>query len=240
MKWLTVLIGGVAIPLAFLSSPASATLLGWCGTGATSTCIDNGTNSPVSTNPPGELGFTSSPGGETGSLFLKILVPDTATVPGNTIPLSGGFPDATLVTGTTPGPWTSGSLQDYLGGAFVGVTPDNPIGAYLPSTQALVPGATGFDVFESDLGTQTLAGASGPPNQFFDVPGGVPQGSYFVAFIGPGIEATANSGAIFVTAPCTGPSCSTFPPLPEPSALAVLGTGLALLGMGFLWRRKSG
>ncbi len=37
------------------------------------------------------------------------------------------------------------------------------------------------------------------------------------------------------------PNCSSGPPLvPEPSALAVLGTGLALLGMITSWRRKLG
>ena len=76
MKWLTALIGGGAISLALLSSPAFATVHGWCGGGATSLCPDNGTNSPWGDNPPNPFGFTSSPPNETGILSIAVLVPD--------------------------------------------------------------------------------------------------------------------------------------------------------------------
>jgi hypothetical protein len=241
MKWLTAFIGGGAISLALLSSPAFATLHGWCGGGTTTLCMDNGTNSPFDVNPPNPFGFTSSPPGETGTLFLKVLVPDNETVAGPFAVTGAATATANLVTGTTPGPWTTGSLQDYLGIPFVGETPDNPIGAYLPSTQALDPGATGFNVYEADLGTQTIAGPSGPPNQLFDITG-PPLASYLVAFIEfptGGGEATANSGAIFITASCVPgtPGCNSGPPIPEPPSLALIGSGLVIFG--FLWRRRS-
>lgn len=233
--------GGAAAALGLLSPPAHATLHGWCGGGTTSLCIDNGTNSPLALNPPNPFSFTSSPPNETGTLFLKVLVPDNETVAGPFAVTGAATASATLVTGTTPGPWTTGTLQDYLGGVFVGETPANPIGAYLPSTQALDPGATGFNVYEANLGTQTFAGPGGPPNQLFDITG-PPLASYLVGFVefSTGSEATANSGAIFITTACTPgtPGCNSGPPLvPEPSALALIGSALVMFG--FVWRRRS-
>lgn len=240
-KFLLSLVFGGAASLALFSPPAHATLHGWCGSGATSLCIDNGTNSPFNLNPPNPFGFTSSPPGEVGTLFLKVLVPDNESVAGPFAVTGAATATANLVTGTTPGPWTTGSLQDYLGPPFAGETPDNPIGAYLPSTQALDPGATGFNVFEANLGTQTFAGPGGPPNQLFDITG-PPLASYLVGFVEfpEGSEATANSGAIFITASCIpgAPGCNSGPPLvPEPSALALVGSALVIFG--FVWRRRS-
>ena len=74
--------GGAAAALALVSPPAHATLHGFCGGGATSLCVDNGTNSPFNLNPPNPFGFTSSPPGEIGTLFLKVLVLDNETVAG--------------------------------------------------------------------------------------------------------------------------------------------------------------
>src|SRR5262249_36521630 len=138
-------------------------------------------------------------------------------------------------------PWTSGQLDAYLG---ISANPTNPIGAYLPSTQALDPGATGFFVYQGDVGTQTLSGPGGPPNQLFNITS-VPLASYIVGFIDlgsdAGIEATANSGAIFVTVPCVPgtPGCNSGPPLlPEPGTLALLGS--ALVGLSVIRRRRQG
>ena len=237
MKWLTALIGGGAISLALLSSPAFATVHGWCGGGATSLCPDNGTNSPWGDNPPNPFGFTSSPPNETGILSIAVLVPDNENAGLGPFAITGAASaSATLFSAT---PWTSGQLDAYLG---ISASPTQPIGAYLPSTQALDPGAMGFFVYEASVGTQTLAGPSGPPNQLFDITG-PPLASYLVGFmdLGPdGIEATANSGAIFLIHGCAigTPGCNSGPPLiPEPSALALVGAALGIFG--FLWRRRS-
>src|SRR5215469_8554945 len=68
-------LGATATAAAALSAPAAADPLhGYCsGVGQ---CIDNGTNSPTSNNPPTNFGFTTSPGPASGSLTIDVLVPN--------------------------------------------------------------------------------------------------------------------------------------------------------------------
>jgi hypothetical protein len=115
-------------------------------------------------------------------------------------------------------------LDSYLG---ISAKPTNGIGAFLPSTQALDSGATGFFVYQVDLGTTTLQGPSNPNVSPLETLAGLlPQASYIVGFFNEGtadnpkFQATANSGAIFETgSPGTGRSGS---PVPEPSTWAML------------------
>src|SRR5262249_29261253 len=93
-------------------------------------CIDNGTNSPTTINPPVNFGFTTSPGPATGSLTIDVLVPDNEARPASFAITGTVAATATLFSAT---PWTSGMLDAYLG---ISASPNNPIGAYLPSTQA--------------------------------------------------------------------------------------------------------
>src|SRR5262252_7365006 len=51
-------------------------LHGYCG--GPGQCVDNGTNSPTSNNPPTNFGFTISPGPGTGTFFLDFLLPNNA------------------------------------------------------------------------------------------------------------------------------------------------------------------
>jgi hypothetical protein len=188
-------------------------------------CIDNGTNSPTNNNPPVNWGFTISPGPATGDLTVDLLVPDNESAAVSyaiTGTLTG---TATLFSST---PWTSGQLDAYLG---ISGSPTNPIGAYLPSTQSLDPGATGFLVYQADLGVTTLQDAANPNvSPLENISPGIPLASYLVGFLNEGggnIIATANSGAIFEDGPRS---------VPEPETVTLLGFGL--LSLGFVAHRK--
>ena len=71
----------VAATIAAVSTPALATkpinpptLHGFCSLG--NICVDNGTNTPTSVNPP-VFAFAASGQSATGTLWIDILVPNT-------------------------------------------------------------------------------------------------------------------------------------------------------------------
>jgi hypothetical protein len=204
---LSALVGAGAL-FALVPTAGYATLQGYCGAfaGQIGQCIDNGTNSPTTNNPPLSFGFTTSPGPATGSLTIDVLIPDNEAKPAS-FALDGrvfvGGPLTNLGTATlfSATPWTSGFLDAYLG---ISASPANPIGAYLPSTVAIDPGATGFFVFQADLGNITLQGPNNPRvSPILQITPGLARASYLVGFFNQAgaIQATANSGAIFVPIP---------------------------------------
>lgn len=214
-------------------------LHGVCNGAGAGTCSDNGTNTPLGNSTT--FGFSISPGPQTGDLILDILVPDNYALPisfaitgtqcgaANNVSCSG---TASLFSSTA---WTTGDLATYLG---ISGSPNNPIGAYLPTTQTLDPTADGFFVFQADLGTSKIwdnpNAANGP---VFDMLSGLTglNGAYIVGFCGTGCTgntdpyvATANSGALLVNGNTQ---------VPEPSSLTFLGVGL--LGLAILASRRA-
>jgi hypothetical protein len=212
-------------------------------------CVDNGTNSPTTNNPPTSFGFTVSPGPASGDLLLELLIPNNL----DASPSSLSFDlDGTLIGTATlfsSTPWTSGFLDTYLG---ISASPSNPIGAYLgpcgsttPCTGDVDPGATGFFLYQVSFTGVTLQGASNPnisPLENFTASDpSLPIGSFINGFLNEGTSsspqwiATANSGAIFADVqPGVGPRGI----VPEPSSIVLVGS-VALLCLAILLKRRA-
>jgi hypothetical protein len=206
-------------------------------------CTDNGTNTPIASNPPVGFGFTISPAPQTGTQFIDFLVPDIAQplpgFPGIDIDLHGTntlVGNAQLFSLT---PWTSGFLDTYLG---ISASPSQPIGAYLPASLAILgaqgAGVNGFFVFQADIGTQTIGG-NNTSFTAYDANKGA-QGMYIVSFLATegGFVATANSGALFETGSGNTINPLIPPAVPEPSTWAMMLLGFAGLAYAFRNRRR--
>jgi hypothetical protein len=202
----------------FLSSAAYADTLdplhGVCNGTGVGTCSDNGTNTPLGNSTA--FGFTSSPPNQTGNLTIDVLIPNNDSIPaglGVTV-LQGGGTGGSLVEFINPtlgAVWNANDLAiNFLGEA--GASPNNPIGAYLPSTQGIDPGATGFFVLRLDIGTVALDGTAWPSSDQFSIAGNLPLGAYIVGELNAGsgspIE-TASSAALLVNQQSVTPIPST-------------------------------
>lgn len=215
-------------------------------------CSDNGTVTPVTSNPTPTFTFTASAGPLTGDLLIEVLIPNDVANAGSmnfTVDgTSAGANDNSNVSGTSSleGDWTSGTLEAFLG---LNASPTNPLSNWLGYTtgnncgasqnQACDPGATGYDVYQVDLGSNELQkpGTGVKPVLTLD-PNSIPVGSVITAYLSNGQDkktgqtdyiATASSGGLFEA---DGPVSS----VPEPSSIILFGT--VVLGTTISMRKR--
>ena len=222
------------------------------------TCFDNGTVTPTTVNPLPNFTFTVSPASSPnnpGDFLVDILVPNNEDLTPTSLSFTitgtlAGPSDTGTVSGssTLKGDWTSGGLGAFLGLTLGGGSPANDISAWLPYTQGnncgpaqnmpCDPGATGFEVYQVDLGNNLLQGPGNPVKPILTLSGSsLPLASLLAGFLGSGptfgtsanFVSTANSGAIF--------EADAPPAVPEPSSIILLGS--VALGVVALLKRKT-
>jgi hypothetical protein len=232
-------------------------LHGYCYT-PTPACVTNGTVTPVNTALLSKLrfGFLLDPNTNTGPYHIEVLIPDNvANATTFSYTLSGWTtagrlalnlpPDitatSTLVSTTE---WNTGVLADYLhtytavSNTIHGITnvnsqPNNGIGAYITAqgTPLYDPGATGFYVYDFDLGTQTVYKDQTGPILKLTANGGTPTslplGSVIAGFIY--LAGTAHPWVATVNS-------SSLIEAPEPASLLLVTAGL--LCLSFFGRTK--
>jgi hypothetical protein len=133
------------------------------------TCqADNGTFTPA----PGgfqNISVFASPSQSGLDFLIKVLVPNTLTVPTGTATGTSGA-NAFSVPFVNNGVWTGAGgqgLEAFLGiTSFASGSPLNPIGSFLPSSQIFQPTATGFTVYTADinLAVPALPTPGNPPS----------------------------------------------------------------------------
>ncbi|MDA8348528.1 MAG: PEP-CTERM sorting domain-containing protein [Pseudomonadota bacterium] len=234
--WMGVVaLGGFAVAVSASAGPLHA----FCY-GSTPSCTDNGTVTPTSDTSP-NFGFWISKGPTSGLFAVAVLVPNNyAAASSYTINGTiGGDPTTarSFVAYKNSGTWTSGTLQNFLG---FSASPNNPLSAWLGSTQSVDSGATGYNVYFTFLGPVTLEPKKGRMTGPLLSIGDLQLGSVVAGFLsvpnprteGVDISATAPSGALFEDGGT--PPVAT----PEPGALVLFAAGLAGLGWALSRRRQ--
>jgi hypothetical protein len=138
---------------------------------------------------------------------------------------------ASLVAATE---WSSGFLSDYIqnqSGPFTFSKNSHPMDAYLPSTQAVDPGANGYFAYLFNFGAFDYKTAPGDP-MFSVGKGAVPVGTIFLEVL------TDSDYVVTVDTPNSASLLETNSPVPEPGTLLMLCSGVLASAVGL--RRKLG
>jgi hypothetical protein len=204
-SFLSAFVGAAAVVALAPSIGYAQAIHGFC-VGTAPACVDNGTVTPIPTNPPSNFTFTAGGQSASGDLFLDVLIPNVGTAPASlTVTITS---DGTFTASRVDTVFNSGDLKDFLTANtttnFSSAAPANPVGGFPGST-------TGFFVFMADLGTRTLGNNSNvPAGPNLNITQTVPNGTSIVAFLNtgtvgtPDFRATALSGQLFVPGPVVG------------------------------------
>lgn len=244
-KYLLATVFTVAVPVLGDADTILDPLHGFCAAGCQEV-TQGGNNVTTVVAPPGfngaNYGFWLSSGPATPpDTRLYFATPDNlAAGPVTTTGTINGASvagTATLLSGL--GQWTSGDLDTFLGSNLPGgAQPNNPISNFLTFTHNTDPTATGYNLFELDLGSVKLAGMD--DQTLMNLTSlGLPTGSMIFSFTelaqGNGAwTATASSGVLYDNG---GQGCSNCKVVPEPGSLPLMLTGLGLMGLGYGFKR---
>jgi hypothetical protein len=199
-----------------LVDPADVRL---CGSGCAGI---SGTTTIITSDALPTLSFTLQSGNpNSGEAYLAILVPGTASLPTFTVNGSGAM---TLANST----FSSGAFTDYLAANVANLSLATGAGgsenfsAMQSATGQVTSAPSSFSVFVFDLGAYTGA----PLTITFNGVSALPVGTIFWGFL------TTQSCS---TGPCTmtdtTPLSAAVTVAPEPGTLALVGSGLLLLGI---------
>ncbi len=238
-----------------LAAPISASakplppLHGFCIDATPGSCVDVGASTPTSVNPP-VFGFTSGGQSITGDFIVGILIPNdnlppaSFTILNNATSLAIGTATPLSITTSWTNPPTNelGAYMTSVGAEDITGGNGHPLSAYLTSTQnpLLDPSATGFWVYEADLGTRTLqTNANALNGLIMTLDSQLPLGSWLLGFLCTDTQCTmnANSGGIIEEGPGC-PDCHV-ENIPEPLTLSLFGAGLIGAAAARRLRRKA-